>query len=178
MPASLLWIPGEMAATYDRVGLFAKSEPLYREFLEAARQQFGRDHPRAAAAMGQLGRNLLWQMRPAEAEPVLRECLAIRQKREPDAWTAFNAMSMLGDALLGQKQYAEAEPLLLGGYEGMKQRAGKIPGQVRQARLAEALERLVQLYGAWGKPDEAARWRENLATHQQAEKKTEGAKAR
>ena len=37
-------------------------------------------------------------------------------------------------------------------------------GQEGQHRLAEALARLVQLYDAWGKPDEATRWRTELAT--------------
>jgi eukaryotic-like serine/threonine-protein kinase len=65
---------------------------------------------------------------------------------------------MLGGSLLGQKQYAAAEPLLLAGYEGMKQRAADIP-KLGQARLSEALDRLVELYDAWGKKDEAAKWR-------------------
>jgi eukaryotic-like serine/threonine-protein kinase len=57
----------------------------------------------------------------------VRECLAIREKKEPDAWTTFNGRSQLGGALLGHKRYADAEPLLLKGYEGMKQREDKIP---------------------------------------------------
>jgi hypothetical protein len=65
---------------------------------------------------------------------------------------------MLGGSLLGQKKFAAAEPLLLTGYEGMKQQAGTIPPQGR-IRLPEAVERLVQLYDAWGKKDEAAKWR-------------------
>ena len=39
--------------------------------------------------------------------------------------------------------------------------AGIIP-QVRDMMLRAALERLVQLYDAWGKPDEAAKWRKEL----------------
>jgi hypothetical protein len=31
-----------------------------------------------------------------------------------------------------------------------------------KGRVPAALERLVQLYDAWGKPDEAARWRQEL----------------
>ena len=63
----------------------------------------------------------------AEAESVLRESLAIRQKKQPNRWNTFNAQSMLGGALLGQKKYADAEPLLLAGYDGMKQRRQSIP---------------------------------------------------
>ncbi len=55
-----------------------------------------------------------------EAEPLLRECLAIREKTQADEWTTFSTKSMLGGALLGQKKYADAGPLLLAGYEGMK----------------------------------------------------------
>ena len=45
----------------------------------------------------------------------------------------------------------------------MKQREAKIPLQSK-IRLTEALERLVQLYDAIGKKDEAAKWRKELET--------------
>jgi len=32
----------------------------------------------------------------------------------------------------------------------------------KDERMRDALERLVQLYDAWGKPDEAAKWRKEL----------------
>ena len=79
---------------------------------------------------------------------------------------------MLGGALLGQKKYAEAEPLLIAGYEGMKQREATIPPQGKD-RLTEALERLVQLYEATDKPDEAAEWRKELEANKSAEKPPE-----
>jgi eukaryotic-like serine/threonine-protein kinase len=68
---------------------------------------------------------------------------------------------MLGGALLGQKKNAAAEPLLVAGYEGMKRRETTIPPQARD-RLTEALVRLIQLYDATARPDEAARWRKEL----------------
>jgi hypothetical protein len=43
----------------------------------------------------------------------------------------------------------------------MKERAIKIP-QDGQERLTEALERLVQLYEAVNKPEQAATWRKEL----------------
>jgi hypothetical protein len=106
--------------------------------------------------------NRLKQHKYGEAEPVLRECLAIRAEKLPDNWLRFNAISMLGGALLGQKKYAEAEPLLLQGYDGMKQREATIP-PAGKARLPEAAERLVALYAATGKKDQAAEWRQKLA---------------
>jgi hypothetical protein len=44
----------------------------------------------------------------------------------------------------------------------MKRHAAKIPAPGKGC-LTEALERLVQLYDAWGKPQEAAKWRRELA---------------
>ena len=99
----------------------------------------------------------------------MRECLLIREKTEPDAWTTFHTQSLLGGSLLGQKHYAAAEPLLLSGYEGMKAREAKIP-PAGNPRLSEALERLVQLYDAWGKPEQAAAWRKRLQEAKKREK--------
>ena len=96
-----------------------------------------------------------------QAEPLLRECLAIREKTQPDVWSTFNTKSMLGGALLGQKKYAEAEPLLLAGYEKMKQREKTIPPEGK-IRIPEAIERLVQLYEATDRKDEVAKWRKEL----------------
>lgn len=76
-------------------------------------------------------------------------------------WTTFHTKSLLGGSLAGQKNYAEAEPLLLSGYEGMREREAKIPPEGKP-RLTEALERIVQLYDGWGKPDKAAEWRAKL----------------
>jgi hypothetical protein len=94
----------------------------------------------------------------AAAETYLRECLAIREKKLPDEWSLFNTKSMLGGALAGQKKFQESEPLLVEGYSGLKEREAKIPppGKIR---LPEAIRRLVDLYTAWEKPEEAAKWR-------------------
>ncbi len=81
----------------------------------------------------------LEQRKWAEAEPLLREGLAIWDAKRPDDWLRFNTQSLLGDSLLGQKKYAEAEPLLLSGYEGLKAREARIPAPSK-IRLSEAGE--------------------------------------
>jgi hypothetical protein len=96
------------------------------------------------------------------AEAVLRECLAIREKTQPDRWSTFDARSMLGGSLLGEGKYAEAEPLIVSGYEGMKAREAQLPTTTTRHRLARAAERIVRLYEAWGKPEEATEWRRKL----------------
>lgn len=132
--------------------------------MEAARL-FGRNPNSStrASALAVRGSMLLVQKKPAAAELKLRESLTLRENIQPDAWTTFETKSLLGEALLEQKKYAEAEPLLLSGYQGMKKHEDKIPAR-EKVRLTKALQRLVRLYEAWGKPEEAARWRKELET--------------
>ena len=59
-----------------------------------------------------------------------------------------------------QQKYADAEPLLHESYEGLKTLAAENPALANS--LTRAIESLVQLYEAWGKPEEAAKWRQQL----------------
>jgi tetratricopeptide (TPR) repeat protein len=106
-----------------------------------------------------LGRVLLLQKKYADAEPPLRECLAIFEKDKDELWLS-QARSLLGGSLLGQKKYGDAEPLLLQGYEGLarKDKDSTFP----MAFLPEALERLMQLYEETDRPEKAAEWRKKL----------------
>jgi hypothetical protein len=116
--------------------------------------------------MASLGLALLQQKKWADAEPLLRECLTIREKRMPDNWLTFNTQSTLGGALLGQQKYAEAEPLLVKGYEGMQSREKTIPKQGgAELPIPEALDRLIELYTATNRPDEAKQWRAERAKY-------------
>jgi tetratricopeptide (TPR) repeat protein len=170
LPADLAWVASALAVSYDADGQFARAEPLYRGALERTRKQFGADHPQTANALGGLALNLLRQQKYVEAEQVTRACLAIRARKLPDHWQTFSTQSQLGGALLGQKKYAEAEPLLLAGYEGMKQRAARIPPPGRP-RLREAVERLVELYESTHAKDRAEAWRKQLAAQRQTERR-------
>jgi hypothetical protein len=107
---------------------------------------------------------LLEMKRFAEAEPLLRECLAIGERRQPDDWTTFQTQSLLGEALFDQQRYAEAEPLLVKGCQGLKQREKAIPPEVSTC-IPEAIERLVELYTATNKPDEAKKWQAERAKY-------------
>jgi|SRR5262245_9953290 len=105
----------------DRSGQLGEAEAWRRKGLPLFEERFGADSVLYADHLASLGLNLLFQERWADAEAVLRDCLAIREKEQPDAWTTFNTQSRLGGALLAQKKNADAEPLLLKGCEGMKQ---------------------------------------------------------
>jgi tetratricopeptide (TPR) repeat protein len=122
-----------------------------------------------ATALAVRGAMLIAQKKPAEAELKLRECLTIREKVQPDDWSTFETKSILGEALLDQTKFGDAEPLLLSGYQGMKQHQDLIPSQDRP-RLTKALKRLVKLYEAWGKEDQASKWRNELETREATKK--------
>jgi serine/threonine protein kinase/tetratricopeptide (TPR) repeat protein len=151
----------DLAETYEQAKEFDRALPLYHELLDSQSRKLAKDDIERAATLASLGQCLLNVDQPGEAEPVLRYCLDIRDKKMPDDWRRFNAQSLLGGSLLAQKKYDDAEPLLRQGYDGMKLREAKIPAS-RKVRLIEALDRLVQLYEAWGQPAEAAKWRKEL----------------
>ena len=78
-------------------------------------------------------------------------------------------MNLLGASLAGQKDYPEAERLLVESSRGLQQHQASLPPIFNAPRrIQESLERLVQLYDAWGKPAQATEWKEKLAAFQQA----------
>ena len=149
---------GNLGKAYCHASQGEKAAATLKEFVARRRKRAKPDDPQFAVLLAYVAHELSKCRQYAAVEEMLRECLAIREKTHPDFWTTFNTRSMLGGALLGQKKYADAEPLLLEGYRGMKEREDKIP-PVGKVRLPEAADRLVELYTAVGKPDEAARWR-------------------
>jgi tetratricopeptide (TPR) repeat protein len=150
-----------LAHAYESLGRWTEAERLRRDTLARRRHAEKADSPLLAADLIPLSRNLLIQSRWSEAEPLLREALAIREKATPDDWSRFDVMSLLGGSLLGRRRYAEAEPLIVTGYEMMKIREVRITVPERYC-LREAAERVVHLYEAWGKPEQAAEWKATL----------------
>ena len=61
---------------------------------------------------------------------------------------------MLGECLMAQNRYEEAETLLLESHTAMNKAMGANDPRVQRAKA-----RLVKLYEAWGKPEEAAVYR-------------------
>jgi tetratricopeptide (TPR) repeat protein len=136
-----------------------RATAICRDLLDVQSRGVVQGRSNREEILGMLGVCLLHAGKPAEAEPVFRESLAIWQEKQSDDWKRFLTQSLLGDALAGQQKYAEAEPLLLAGYEGIAGRFKTLPPAGRM-RLTEARERLVQFYDAWGKKDQAAGWRQ------------------
>jgi serine/threonine-protein kinase len=92
---------------------------------------------------------------PARGEEPLRNALALRTKalKPGHSATAFT-QAMLGECLAAQNRYEEAETLLLESHTTMNKTMG-----ANDPRTKRATMRLVKLYEAWGKPEEAERYR-------------------
>jgi tetratricopeptide (TPR) repeat protein len=153
----LPWIGGDLLDAYTQANKRTDSLVLFKELLADARSTQRPDSTQLAGRLARLGLSLLTIKDFAEAEPILREALSIRQKIEPDLWTTFSTQSQLGGAILGHHKYADAEPLLIAGFAGMKKRENAIPPRGK-VRLAEAADRLVELYAQTNKPDELKKW--------------------
>jgi tetratricopeptide (TPR) repeat protein len=147
-----------LADAYSSSGRWAEAEGLYREVLIRRRKAAEPDSPHLAEDLVNLGRVLLERERWSEVEPLVREAMAIRARATPDDWRRYEATSLLGGSLLGQGRYADAEPSVVAGYEGMRAREARI-AVCDRSRIREAAERVIRLYEARGRPEEAAAWK-------------------
>jgi serine/threonine protein kinase/tetratricopeptide (TPR) repeat protein len=135
-----------------------------RKCLEVVARQHGKESVPYAEELIRIGSDLLRQQKPADAEPGLRQALAILDK-QANTGERLHAQSLLGAVLVDEGRYAEAEPLLLEAYRGMKHFATEHKGEgaFPRGRQVDALKRLVQMYDRWKRPDQAAKWRQELA---------------
>jgi WD40 repeat protein/serine/threonine protein kinase len=148
----LEWVARYLINAYKKAREDDKAAKLLVDQVPVVRKQLPENSPQLCNYLESTGNDLLQMKKWAQAEPLFRESLAIREKTQPDDWSTFNAQSLLGWSLLGQKKHAEAEPLLLKGYEGLKKREAIL-------RIPQALDRLVEFYTATNKAEEAKKWR-------------------
>jgi tetratricopeptide (TPR) repeat protein len=151
----------DLAVTYEELKRPADALPLWREQLAQRRKLERPDSLILSGDLMALGFNLENRAKWEEADSVWRECLTIREKSAPGAFSTFEAMSHLGWSLLGQGKFAAAEPLIVKGYQGMNANEEARHGLVR-ALVLDAGERVVRLYERWGKPEKVAEWKSTL----------------
>jgi serine/threonine-protein kinase len=90
-----------------------------------------------------------------EAEKLLREAMRIRAENMPGThFLRATANGALGEFLTAQKRFPDAEPFLIASYESLKKSQAE-----NSPRRRRALQRLVNLYEAWNKPEQAASYR-------------------
>jgi serine/threonine protein kinase/tetratricopeptide (TPR) repeat protein len=153
-----------LASVLQDMDRFDESESLLIEAATVIRKQVGDKHPQLAFTLNTLAGGYGLQTKFDLAEPLLRQVLEIRRATYPEEhWRVADAESTLGSCLTKLQRYEEAEPLLIEGFLSIKASRGPA-----DERVQAALRRLVALYDAWGKPDEAAEWRAKLPTTQPA----------
>ena len=101
---SLRWVNAILLDGYVQAGKTEQAVALAKELLAAARTQLPRESPQFAGQLAETALALLQVKAFTDAEPLLRESLAIREKTQPDDWKTFNNKSMLGGAALGSKE--------------------------------------------------------------------------
>jgi len=160
--------------TYERQGKLDQAVSLLTERLPWLRKDLTSEPHRLASPIAYLGRLLLQQKKYAEAEPLLREARKLAESLPETSLTPFWNLSNLGACLAGQGKYEEAEGHLLSAYRGLKERESNVPPQFGEwtddgqlvigprERLTQVGQRIIDLYTAWGKPEEAAKWRAEL----------------
>ena len=136
-------------------GRSAEAEEHCRAALAIRENKLGDKHLGTAASLGLLGQILLDSDRATEAEQRLRDALEVLQDTLGEGhWRVARGQSALGACLAGLGRFDEAEPLLLEGYAAIGRACGSDDGRTR-----EALQRLIELYEAWGKPEKADEYR-------------------
>jgi tetratricopeptide (TPR) repeat protein len=136
------------------------AEPYFEQGLGIYRRELPAGHPQVAYALGTLVGLLNGTDRHEEAESLVREAREILRGALP-AEHMHVAMtdSLLGVCLVGQGRLAEAETLLLSSHERITAAQGRTP----TLYVYDSFARLVSLYDAWGRPDEASAHRAALA---------------
>jgi|HubBroStandDraft_1064217.scaffolds.fasta_scaffold00874_14 tetratricopeptide (TPR) repeat protein len=143
---------------YQLQGEYELAEAYGAELLARRRHSLGPNHIDVMEAAADLATDYQLHGKFTKSEPLAREAFEIDRNKRPDHWKRFRDESLLGASLAGQKKYAEAEPLLLEGYQGMVARKPRMRVEDFYY-LDRSRGWIVQLYRAWGKSEEAARWR-------------------
>lgn len=150
--------------------MFSYADFLHEEGRHAEAARWARDvltlrggsltdaHPAVSGSLAILGRALVGLDSLSVAEPLLREALEIRREVYPPGhFTIASSESILGEYLARAGRYEEAEALLLAAERDLIDSRGEEAPIIRDAR-----GRLVWLYEAWGRPDEAGMWKARL----------------
>ncbi|MFO0970513.1 MAG: tetratricopeptide repeat protein [Gemmataceae bacterium] len=143
---------GHLARLYAKRERWSDAAPYLADLLLAQSPDPARKRDELAQA---LAAALSGDADPAAAEPLLKQCWdcgkAILAQGD---WLRPELASRYGDCLRRRGKYADAEPLLVAAASDVAKAIAPPPWSVPAAR-----RRVADLYDAWGKPAEAAKWR-------------------
>ena len=110
-------IQGELYQTigtmFGLLGRTAESDSMLSAALRVRQSRLGREHPDVARSLVSLGELRLGQLRPDEAERLVREGLELTRRRAAEDPEAFaSATTSLGKVLAGRESYERAIPVI------------------------------------------------------------------
>ncbi len=142
-----------LAKALYNVGAYEESDAYFRAAQDLAQHTWNKEHLIFADLFVHHGQLLQEQGRCDEAEPMLEEGLRLSSHYFGDQYLmpALAKLSM-GQCLLRNDQYADAESFLLASYAFFE----STPDEEAYTDNRAAL---VDLYTAWGKPEQAAAYR-------------------
>jgi non-specific serine/threonine protein kinase/serine/threonine-protein kinase len=152
----------EVAANLSNLGLLARdrgdyrrADELFAQVVDQDRRILGPGHVLVGRALSNWAESVLRSGDSARAETLSRESVAILAKAlSPAHWQTLTAESLLALCLVDQRRFAEAEPLLLNAYARLEKEFGA--AHIRSTTVGA---RVVELYDAWKRPEQAAEWR-------------------
>jgi tetratricopeptide (TPR) repeat protein len=148
--SSLVWLGHLLKAQGD----YDEAEQDFREALSIYRDAFGDTHHFVGITLLNLAILFRDKGDYEEAESLIRETLEIYNAvLEPGHWEIENIRSIYGGCLIKLGRFVEAEAHLLSAYSGLKGIFG-----ADHSRTVTAVERLVELYESWDKPNKSAEY--------------------
>jgi tetratricopeptide (TPR) repeat protein len=134
-------------------GRYEEAAALVEESLAIRERALGPEHPQFAGTLTVKANLMLATQRYEEARAAAAEAQRVLRLSLPDdSWQVAAARSTEGAALARLGDFAAAESLLLASLPGLEN--SPIPGLPEVGR-----QRLRELYLAWGRPAQAARYR-------------------
>ena len=131
----------EMVRVLEARGDLHAARQIYDDTLARRRAHFPEGHLDIASSLEDLGSWMLRHQLYLEADPHLRECLAIRQSALPAShWSIGHAKSLLGAALAGMDKLADARQYIR---EGHALLSASVMAESEQARAARERLKLV-----------------------------------
>ncbi|MEE4273061.1 MAG: serine/threonine-protein kinase [Thermoanaerobaculales bacterium] len=144
-----------MGMVYNGAGQPEKAEASLRQAVAGMKRAYGPDHPDVASSYWSLAHVLWVQGKLDEAELELRAAVAVAEKAYPEGSPGRASYQLpLGNLLAERRRFTEAEPLVVGAHAAFLATDGP-----DAPRTVDAATWAVKLYEAWGRPDDAARFR-------------------
>jgi tetratricopeptide (TPR) repeat protein len=135
---------------------YASAEPLLIESLDMRRALLGDEHPEVAGGITKLAYLYLKTGRAEKARDMASDARVMFTKLLPPAhWRTAWSASVEGAALTRLNEFEAAEQLLIESYEMLQENPG---GGSRAIYIEETRGFLAELYRAWDKPGQAARY--------------------